>query len=62
MAWGDAAKAALSKAIEAPQAIAEVKAIVQQVQVSIANHEQRLESRPSSLEARIRELERETQN
>ena len=59
MGLGDAAKAALSKAIEALQAIAEIKAIVQQLQVSSSNFERRLESRVESLEARIRELERE---
>jgi hypothetical protein len=59
MGFGEAAKAALSKAVEALQAIAEVKAIVQQVQLASSNFERRLESRCESLEARIRELERE---
>ena len=59
MGFGEAAKAALSKAVEALQAIAEVKAIVQQVQLASSNFERRIESRCESLEARIRELERE---
>jgi hypothetical protein len=59
MGWGDAAAAAFSKAVEALQAIAEVKAVMQQVQLQIANHEQRQEARLVSLETRIRELERE---
>lgn len=59
MGFGDAAKAALAKAVEALAAIAEVKAIVQQIQVSSMHHEQRVETRLVGLEARIRELERE---
>ena len=59
MGFGEAAKAALSKAVEALQAIAEVKAIVQQVQLASANFERRIESRIEALETRIRELERE---
>ena len=59
MGFGEAAKAALSKAVEALQAIAEVRAIVQQLQVSSSNFERRLESKIESLETRIRELERE---
>ena len=59
MGFGEAAKAALSKAVEALQAIAEVRAIVQQLQIGSANFERRVEARIDSLEARIRELERE---
>jgi hypothetical protein len=59
MGLGDAAKAALSKALEALQAIAEVKAIVQQVQLASSSFERRIESKTESLETRIRELERE---
>jgi hypothetical protein len=59
MGFGEAAKAALSKAVEALQAIAEVRAIVQQVQLSVTSFEQRIQSRCDALEARVRELERE---
>jgi TolA-binding protein len=59
MGLGDATKAALSKAIEALQAIAEVKAIVQQVQIASTAFERRMEARFETLESRIRELERE---
>jgi hypothetical protein len=59
MGFGDAAKSALSTAVEALQAIAEVKAIVGQLQVASSSFERRIESKIDSLEARIRELERE---
>lgn len=59
MGFGEAAKAALTKAIEALEAIAEVRAIVQQIQLSCSNLERRIESRIDCLETRIRELERE---
>lgn len=59
MGFGEAAKSALSTAVEALKAIAEVKAIVQQVQLNSSNFERRMESRFDSLETRIRELERE---
>jgi hypothetical protein len=59
MGFGDAAKAALSKAVEALQAIAEIRAIVQQVQSSVTSFEERIQSRLDALEARVRELERE---
>jgi hypothetical protein len=54
MGFGDAAKAALGKAVEALQAIAEVKAIVQQMQVSVHHHEARIETRFAALKTRIR--------
>jgi hypothetical protein len=59
MGFGEAAKAALSKAVEALQAIAELRAIVQHVSVASSNFERRLETRVDTLETRIRELERE---
>jgi TolA-binding protein len=57
MSWSDTAKEALSYAVKAAQAIAEVKAIVQQLQISAQNHEQRTNARIDALESRIRELD-----
>lgn len=59
MSWGETAKSALDHAVKAIQAIAEVKAVVQQIQVAAQNHEQRTNTRVNDLEGRIRELERE---
>jgi len=57
--FAEIAQSGLSKAIAALEAIAEVKAIVGQVQTSVFQSEQRMENRFAALETRIRELERE---
>lgn len=59
MAFGDTAKAALGKAVEALESVAAMGAIIGQVQTSQAQFEARLERRMEALESRIRELERE---
>ena len=59
MGWGDAAAKAAAKAVAALEAVAEIKAIVAQVQKSFESSEVRLQQRFDALEGRIRELERE---
>lgn len=59
MGWGEAAAAALAKAVAALEAVAEMRAIIVQVQGSQTRFETRIENRVDALESRIRELERE---
>src|SRR5436190_19547296 len=57
MGIGDAARLALAETVKAIQAIAEVKAIVAQVQLAASQHEQRVSLRMDAMEGRLRELE-----
>lgn len=57
MGFGETAQKALSAALEAVKAIAEVKAIVQQIQTAAHQQEQRMSARLGDFEKRMRELE-----